>query len=129
MRARGILLLLVVTLLASCSGGGPTAPATRQPPTAGIASSTPAAAATSAGPKPAVAATSAGSPTLDLCPATSLRTAATARGFAVGMGGLNQSSLYMVRDAGARETLLAQRLEMGPERRQPQPEPLVDEPA
>lgn len=106
-----VLLLLGVALLASCSGGIPAAPATPRPPTAEITNSTTAVAA----PRPptveitssttAVAAPSARSPTLESCPAISLRAAAEARGFSIGMGGLNQSSLYMVRDASARETL------------------------
>lgn len=54
---------------------------------------------------PAVAWTSSPSPTTNSCPVTSLRAAAAARGFAIGMGGLNQSSLYMIRDPNARETL------------------------
>ena len=39
------------------------------------------------------------------CPESSLRTATTERGFALGMGGINQNSLYMIRDSTARDTL------------------------
>lgn len=72
----------------------PHAPATQQALPTAIPSSTPTAA--SPGTR---------SSTVQSCPENSLRTAAEARGFAFGMGGLNQSNLYMVRDASARETL------------------------
>ena len=57
------------------------------------------------------AATSTPSPTVSptknagACPENSLRAGATARGFALGVGGLSQNDLYMVRDGGARDTL------------------------
>lgn len=53
------------------------------------------------------AATPTASPTRNAgaCPENSLRAAAVARAFALGVGGLNQNDLYMVRDSGARDTL------------------------